>query len=368
METIILLLLTTSISNSELRVTQPSEKIQAQLQEWEGKTTGCWISAVRSLRDGCNEGQILREDDRKKLAFMFASCQLQEDGIEPQKDPVEMALKAKDGYPLVYQIYTEYLVNVEVVCNTLSQRIFQKETRNAMEALKDASVTHLKELQAMKTSMSNIKEMANIIKSELESNQIQMSDNFLKLLLEQDKLSSEFDRHSDEMSQEFDHVGKHISQSHQRLSHLQDQTANVSVMLMSVETSASAIRQNQDIFHYYWSTADDMLNVLNQSVSSIATLIFITSTCVLSYILTSPVRTRSARFPMMLSCILCYLTESLISSYAIHVTPVARLEMIWLIRKSYVILALGCLLYFAVKYVEPEVQIVRRLNEFEGRV
>eukprot|EP01060_Flectonema_neradi_P019403 TRINITY_DN2650_c1_g1_i2.p1 TRINITY_DN2650_c1_g1~~TRINITY_DN2650_c1_g1_i2.p1 ORF type:complete len:609 (+),score=102.37 TRINITY_DN2650_c1_g1_i2:81-1829(+) len=353
-------------SDSELRLVESSEKVQAQLQEWEGKTTGCWIEAVRTLRDGCNEAELLREEDRKRLAFMFASCQLQEDGIEPQKDPTEMAIRAKDGYPLVYQTYTEYLVNVEVICNTLSQRIFQKETRNAMASLKQASVAHLKELESLKTSMNNIKTMANIIRNELETQQVEMSGKFLLMLDEQDKMSDELEKHSASVDNQFAHLDAHIASGHNRLADLKDQTANVSVMLMSVETSATAIRENQEVFHYYWHKADDLLTILNSGVSSVATLVFITTTCILSYVLTSPIRTRSARFPLMITFIMCYLTESLVYFRYEH-TPLQVLEKTWFVRKLYLVIGLGCLLDAALKYVEPETQFVRKLNEFEGR-
>eukprot|EP01063_Lacrimia_lanifica_P020708 TRINITY_DN2800_c1_g1_i1.p1 TRINITY_DN2800_c1_g1~~TRINITY_DN2800_c1_g1_i1.p1 ORF type:complete len:587 (+),score=210.99 TRINITY_DN2800_c1_g1_i1:77-1837(+) len=271
----------------------------AQLQAYEGKRTTCYLDAVAALKEGCDgtDGPM-GEQARKKLALEFANCQFDEDGLPVHKTVETMAALAQDGETLAYSVYTYHMVNVELICISLSQQLLQVESRAAAKALAQATQESTAQLQKAQRTIRGVENTAVLVKASLEEHRDDMADGLRTVGARQVLLQRSIDEAAAVMQERVDDLNARIAHGQQRLEGLAAQSESISRNLMKVEVSAQQLHYSQTSMAMVVDNVKFVVTQLLGSVDSLKSLMYFSAAIVFVVLATTPQPTRSARLGM----------------------------------------------------------------------
>lgn len=128
------------------------------------RTSSCWKDAVTTLESRCRS-ELLREDQRSRMALHFTACQLHHDGKvswESARSPHRCAPEAEiaDCVGLlednIYPLYIQFRLHVDTLCFHAQEELFQERTETAVSMLdrvSNAALARTKDLTKRSTEL-----------------------------------------------------------------------------------------------------------------------------------------------------------------------------------------------------------------------
>eukprot|EP01064_Diplonema_japonicum_P029875 TRINITY_DN4933_c0_g1_i4.p1 TRINITY_DN4933_c0_g1~~TRINITY_DN4933_c0_g1_i4.p1 ORF type:complete len:483 (+),score=124.19 TRINITY_DN4933_c0_g1_i4:40-1488(+) len=339
----------------------------AQLAAYEGKKTGCYMESLAELRIGCDDDHALSEDQRKQLALRFANCQFIDDGLPVKKSSAEMAAEAQAGNHLAYSIYTYHLQGVEQVCMYLSQRLFQKASLQASQELADASRRSAKELNILLGSVERVKDEATALRLSFAEHAVDVEENFKESHQHAAEMNDRIEAHRHSIERGLYTLENQIEDNGYKLNSLTDQADGISNKLLKVESSASSLVASQESAFMVMNNVEGIVQHLLGSVFSLESLAFFAVGFTFIYLVTTPVRSRGARFILLLLSLTNFMVERLMDRVIMH-SDEERYAMVWMVRKGFTAVQVSTLLVVYVRWKDPQVMIQRHLVALESKL
>ncbi|XP_078677051.1 uncharacterized protein LOC144913860 isoform X1 [Branchiostoma floridae x Branchiostoma belcheri] len=297
--------------------TGDAEKGRTQLAEIRKRSEDprygtCWTTALARVETGCKR---LTDDEQSRMAIAFANCHLAKSGKRDYACKPGQTIQecTQDMDDLAFSTYTEFFTHTQNICFFLQNQVWQESTERTVSMLADNSdkVAHKLELTAEMQEMVIARQNASLKKQE------------------------DILRHEEALRKT-----------------LKSSTENVQAAFDQMKQSA---REQRALFGEVFGRIEDLQAMVLGEFTGFYTLVFITLSAIIIYMLTSTPRTSSARFWMFLILLLNAGMERLIANRTVleadgqSATELVY-ERLWFCRKFFCMVAMTVLAVCSYRY------------------
>ncbi|XP_066283876.1 uncharacterized protein [Branchiostoma lanceolatum] len=272
----------------------------------------CWTTALARVESGCKR---LTDDEQSRMAIAFANCHLAKSGRRDYQCKPGQTIQecTQDMDDLAFSTYTEFFTHTQNICFFLQNQVWQESTERTVSMLADNSdkVAQKLEVTAEMQEMVIARQNASLKKQE------------------------DILRHEEALRET-----------------LKSSTQNVQAAFDQMRQSA---REQKALFGEVFGRIEDLQAMVLGEFTGFYTLVFITLSAIIIYMLTSTPRTSSARFWMFLILLLNAGMERLIANRTVLETdgPNATelvYERLWFCRKFFCMVAMTVLAVCSYRY------------------
>ncbi|XP_078597051.1 uncharacterized protein LOC144873511 isoform X1 [Branchiostoma floridae x Branchiostoma japonicum] len=272
----------------------------------------CWTTALARVESGCKS---LTDDQQSRMAIAFANCHLAKSGKRDYECKPGQTIQecTQDMDDLAFSTYTEFFTHTQNICFFLQNQVWQENTERTVSMLADNSdkVAHKLEVTAEMQEMVIARQNASLKKQE------------------------DILRHEEALRKT-----------------LKSSTENVQAAFDQMKQSA---REQRALFGEVFGRIEDLQAMVLGEFTGFYTLVFITLSAIIIYMLTSTPRTSSARFWMFLVLLLNAGMERLIANRTVldsegqNATELVY-ERLWFCRKFFCMVAMTVLAVCSYRY------------------